>query len=342
MRKSLFAFTFLFVVLQTANAVAADAYTVMLEKVLDEKAVFATVESANVVPARVRTGGTIADLKVRQGDRVEKGQVIALVGDQKLGLQIKSQAAQVKGAQAQVEAARRDLARSQQLLKDGYVTKSRVDQLQAAYEVALNNLKSLTAQQSVTQQQEEEGQVLAPTTGRILTVPVTTGTVVMSGDTIATLAEQNYILRLSVPERHASFIKAGDKVRLDANDSNDAATPADYGTVTLVYPKVENGRVMADAQVQGLGDYFVGSRVRVWIPAGERQAIVVPAYFITTRDGIDYVQLKAGSGAMMVPVQRGNKAPTQSLPDGVEILSGLKAGDVLVDAPSTAPAGNAK
>lgn len=329
MTRSLLALAFLCLFFLPVNAMAAETYTVALKNVPDEKAVFATVESANVVPARVRTGGTIADLKVRQGDRVEKGQVIAIVGDQKLGLQIKSQAAQVSGAQAQVEAARRDLSRSQQLLKDGYVTKSRVDQLQAAYEVALNTLKSLNAQQSVTQQQEEEGQVLAPTAGRILTVPVTTGTVVMSGDTIATLAEQNYILRLSVPERHANFIKTGDKVRLDASTVEGAADTADYGTVTLVYPKVDNGRVMADAQVQGLGDYFTGARVRVWIPAGTRQALVVPAPYLTTRDGIDYAHVKTASGELMAPVQRGNKAPTHDMPEGVEILSGLKAGDVL-------------
>ena len=35
----------------------------------DEKAVFATVESANVVPARARIGGTVVQLAVRQGDR---------------------------------------------------------------------------------------------------------------------------------------------------------------------------------------------------------------------------------------------------------------------------------
>ena len=45
--------------------------------VTDEKAVFATIETANVVPARARAGGTIAELKVRQGDHVEQGQVIA-------------------------------------------------------------------------------------------------------------------------------------------------------------------------------------------------------------------------------------------------------------------------
>ena len=56
------------------------AYVVHQTQISDEKSVFATVESAYVVPARVRTGGTILELKVRQGDHVDQGQVIALVG----------------------------------------------------------------------------------------------------------------------------------------------------------------------------------------------------------------------------------------------------------------------
>ena len=272
--------------------------TVEVKAIPDEKAVFATVESANVVAARVRTGGTIADLKVKQGDRVEEGQVIAVVGDQKLGLQIQAQSAQTQAAQAQVEQARRELERGEQLIKEGFATKARLDQLHASYDVAVNTLKSMTAQQSVAQEQQTQGKVLAPTSGRILTVPVTAGTVVMPGDTIATLAEQNYVLRLNVPERHANLIKSGDAVRVDGSP--------ELGTIKLVYPKVENGRVQADATVKGLGDYFVGERVRVWISAGERKAIVIPSDFLITRNGIDYALVKSAVGETLdVPVQRG-------------------------------------
>ena len=193
-------------------------YTVEEKVVGDEKAVFATVESANVVPARARIGGTLVTLKVKQGDRVERDQVIATIGDQKLGLQIQSHEAQVQAAQAQVNQTRDDLARAEKLIQEGFATKAHVDQLRTAYDVALNTLKAQTAQQSVAQQQEFEGVILAPTAGRVLAVPVTAGSVIMAGEAVATIAEQNYILRLSVPERHAAFIKAGDAVRVDGSD----------------------------------------------------------------------------------------------------------------------------
>ncbi len=46
----------------------------------------------------------------------------------------------------------------------------------------------------------------------MLKVPVTEGSVVMPGETIVTIATNNYILRLQLSERHAQFMKAGDTI----------------------------------------------------------------------------------------------------------------------------------
>src|SRR5690242_13157263 len=160
------------------------AYVVHETRISDQKSVFATIESAYVVPARVRTGGTILELKVRQGDRVDQGQVIALVGDQKLSLEVNSYQAQVQAAQAQLEQAKVEFGRAQRLIEAGAISRNSFDQSRTAYNVAQSNLKSITAQRAVVQQQQTEGQVLAPTSGRVITVPVTAGTVVMAGDIV--------------------------------------------------------------------------------------------------------------------------------------------------------------
>ena len=81
----------------------------------------------------------------------------------------------------------------------------------------------------------------------------------------------------------------------------------------------------------GLGDYFVGERIRVWISGGEREGYAVPASFIVTRFGIDYARLRRDGGQTVdVPVQRGREQPRPDMTDALEILSGLKSGDVLV------------
>ena len=308
---------------------AAATYTIEPVTTADEKAVFATVESRNVVPARVRTGGTIAGISVKEGDRVEQGQVLATVGDPKLILQQASLDAQIAGLQAQLVQAQTEFGRAQQLLASGAMSKAQFDADSTTFNVATNSVRARIAERAVVAQQLTEGQVLAPAAGRVLTVPFTPGTVVMSGETIATIAEQDFVLRLRVPERHARFLKAGDQVRLAGDDL--AGHSAAFGTVSLVYPQIQDGRVVADAQVAGLEDYFVGERIRVWISGGDRRTFIVPATYITTRFGLDYARLRQKDGTVIdVPVQRGRGRPRPDMPDALEILSGLRAGDILV------------
>ena len=315
--------------LMIANGAAAeDTVTVRPIDLADEKAVFSTVESAAIEPARTRIGGTVAALSVREGDHVERGQIVAIVGDEKLALQMKSLDAQIAGLEAQVSQAQTDLTRAEDLFAKGIAPKTRLDEARTAFNVATNLRNARVAERSVIQQQLTEGNVLAPTSGRVLRVPLRAGTVVLPGEPVAQIAEQNFVLRLRVPERHAGFLKAGDPVRVDAEELGES--DARFGTIKLVYPQIEDGRVVADANVEGLGDYFVGRRIRVWVSAGERTAIVIPASLVTTRFGVDYVRLRKGATTIDVPIQRGRDLPRPDMPDGLEILSGLSAGDQLV------------
>jgi RND family efflux transporter MFP subunit len=311
------------------RALAEQAFVVAPQQIADEKAVFATVESTNIVPARARIGGTVVTLAVRIGDQVEQAQVLANVADQKLALQIKSLDAQIAGVQAQVDKAGTDLARARQLFASGTTSKANLDNAQAAFDIANDSLKSRTAERGVVEQQIAEGKVLAPAASRVLTVPLLAGSVVLAGETVATIAERNFVLRLRVPERAGRLLKAGDHVRIDGEDIGKSGPQ--FGTITLVYPQVDDGRIVVDAAVPGLGSYFVGGRILVWISAGERTSIIVPSSFIVTRFGIDYARLRKDANTVIeVPVQRGRRLPRPDMPDALEILSGLRPGDVLV------------
>ncbi len=311
-------------------AAAAGAETLAVEQrtIADEKAVFATVESISVVPARSRIGGTVAQLHVREGDAVTRGQAIAVVDDEKLVLQLKSLDAQIEALQAQADQAQIDFDRTEGLVERGTLPRVKLDEARTALNVAQNGLRARTAERSVVQQQRTEGQVLAPQDGRVVKRVVAVGSVVLPGDPVVTIAQQDFKLRLRIPERHARFLKAGDRIRVDGGEFGEGGTR--WGVIDLVYPQIEEGRVIADARVEGLGEYFVGDRLRVWISGGERSAFVIPSSYVKTRFGIDYVRLRQGEGMIDVPVQRGRDMPTPDLPNGLEILSGIRAGDQLV------------
>lgn len=328
------------ILLATASAstmaVAAD-FTVKAETIPELKAVFGQVESRTVVPARARIGGTIREIAVSEGSEVTEGQVIGRVVDDKLALELDAAAAKIKALESQLANAQAELDRNQQLLARGFVSQSKLDEAKTQYDVVTNQIAAAVADKAVIEQRGREGDIVAPKAGRVLTVPVTLGSVIVAGEEVARIASGQYYLRLSLPERHAAAIKEGDTVAIGERGimpaSDDAAHAAQPGRIAKVYPEISDGRVIADVEVGGIGDYFVNERTLVWIPIGTRSVIAVPPTAISTRHGIDYVRL-ASAGGSEVAVVLGEMVQTAA-GSRVEILTGLRDGDV-VDVPEQA------
>jgi len=303
----------------------AEQQIVRLQQVDDRKAIVATVEPVREILARARIGGTIATLLVREGDRVAAGDRVAVVADQKLVFQMQALQSRVQAQQAARDQAQIDFNRAQELRRTGTGTQMALDQAHTRLDVAERTLQALRGDRQVIEQQAAEGTVHAPGAGRVLRVPIWEGTAVLPGETIAVIAADNYILRLQLPERHARFMKAGDTILVGARglgalDEDDETLRR--GRVVLVYPRIDAGRVVADVEVENLGDYFVGERTRVYVATGSRQALVIPEDYVSRRYGVSYARLKDGPEVVIrvgLPVA-----------GGIEVLAGLRDGDVVV------------
>ncbi|MBI1260782.1 MAG: efflux RND transporter periplasmic adaptor subunit [Rhizobiales bacterium] len=302
-----------------ARAEAPRVVAVQRVDVQDRKAVIATVEPVHELLARSRIGGTVASVLVKEGDSVQAGDRVALIADEKLSLQMQAIESRIEAQKAAVDKAQLDYDRARKLRASGAVSQARLDDATTQLNMARKTYQALGSDRDVVMQQAKEGAVLAPGAGRVLTVPIAAGSVVMSGETLATIAADNYILRLQLPERHARFLKAGDKILVGDRGMQVETNGMREGEVVLVYPHIDEGRVVADVRVDGLGDYFVGERTRVWIATGTRDALVVPQAALHQRYGVTYVTLKNG---VEVAVQPGNL--TES---GIEVLAGLREGD---------------
>lgn len=306
------------------------AFTVTEQDVADLKSVLATVRSKKVVEARVRTPGTVATLDIVEGQHVEPGQVLGLVADPKIALRLKASDAQIVALQSRLATAKAELERTTELLKRGVAPQARLDQAKTAFDVATNELAAARSEKAVIEKQAEEGQVLAPAAGRILRVPVTEGSVVMAGEGIATIAANEYLLRIEVPERHARFMRTGDALKIGKRGLGPDDASVAQGRIVQVYPEIQNGRVVADAEMAGLGDYFVGERVLAWISAGTRRSLTVPRALIVQRHGLDYVRVAAAGKPVDVVVQLGQAASGEVASPMVEVLAGVAVGDKLV------------
>ncbi len=312
------------------TAPAPGRLTVQAQTVADLKPVPATLTTRDMAEARARISGVLVSLSVKEGDTVRQGQVIGRVKDDRLALQTGAFDAQVTAAAAEAARAQADLARTRDLFSHGVYAQARLDQVEAQTKAANANLAAARAQRGASAELGAQGAILAPAAGRVLVADVPIGSVVMPGQTVAKITAGPMVVRIELPEGQARALKVGDVVQLAAEDLRGVAT---RGTITQVYPSVTGGQVTADVSAAGLPQDLIGQRVRAQIKVGERQALVVPRTYVVTRFGIDYVRLvRTDNTVSETPIQT-TAGPSANT---VEVLSGLRAGDVLT------PAGAAK
>src|SRR5579859_164387 len=302
---------------------AAGRLQVQLQTVADLKPVPATLTTRDMADARARISGVLVRLLVRAGDTVRRGQLIATVRDDRIALQTGAYDAQVSAAAAQAAAAQADLVRTRDLFSHGVYAQARLDQVEAQAKSASGALAAARAERAASAELGAQGGILAPASGRVLVADVPEGSVVMPGQSVATITAGPVVVRIELPEGESHALKLGDVVQLAAEDLRGAAS---QGTIIQIYPSVSNGQVVADATAPNLPQDLVGQRVRASIEVGQRQAIVIPRRYLVTRFGVDYVRLVRRDGsASETPVQ----STDGPAPDQAEILSGIRAGDVL-------------
>lgn len=306
-----------------ARPATGERLTVRQVQVSQFKPLAAEVATRDQAEALVRIPGTLVQLGVRAGDHVTKGQRIGQVVDSRLGFETNAYAAQAAAASAQADAARAELSRIEYLTKQGVYAQARLDQARAGARSADAQVRAAQAQRSASAAGASQGAILAPASGRVLRADIPQGSVVAPGMSVATVTAGRPLLRLDVPESIARDLSKGGSVTIrDDSDLNGRK-----GTIAQVYPAVAGGRVRADIDVAGLTTDLVGRRVSALVAIGSRPGIVVPRRFVSTRFGVDYVDLVAKDGtAGSVPVQTAATGDQNQ----VEILSGLAAGDVLV------------
>ena len=303
------------------NAVA-DPIEVQVREVRDWRPVFGTVQSVKRANARVRLSGTLKSLNVTEGDTVAAGELLAMVEDEKIPLEIAALDARLKALDAEAAQAELDLKRADELRARGAVPEARLDEAKTRREVVEQTRAASRAERATLVARQAEGAVLAPDAGRVLSVPVVQGMSVQPGETVAVIATEHYVLRAHLPERHARFLGVGETVRIAERGALSGGGDARDGTIVKVYPELEAGQVVIDIEAPGLGDFFVGERVRLDVATGRRPALIVPPVYIQERHGVSFVRLESGGEVVVQPGVR--------MEDGVEILAGLKPGDRLV------------
>lgn len=310
-------FTMVFV-----SAASAQNLTIQESIVVDYRSVVARIEASDTATARSRLQGVVTRLSIDEGDQVKAGEVVAVVVDATLEPQLAALGSRADGLKSQIRQAEEDVARNEKLLADGFYPKARLDEQRTALDVSRRTLAAAEAERRALVARQSEGSIRAPADARVTSVDVVNGAIVSAGEVLARFATLTDIVRLSLPERHASEISEGGTVtlRLPARDGS-----VRTATIIKIYPELRNGALIADATVQGGLDALVGERVDVLVSVGERRAIRVPDKYVSTRFGVDFVRVKVGDRFVEAPVAIAG--PSQG--GEIEVLSGLRIGDVI-------------
>ncbi len=168
-------------VLETAKVEKDDIRGVLVETGIIKPQVGA------VVKIGARATGTIVRMNVKIGDRVKKGQTIALIDDREIRYTIEQQKAALAEAQANYNYARINYERENELLKQEYTTKDSVDKAKNQFEAAKAKIDDYTAQIKQQETKLTYTRIYAPINGIVSDVTAQEGETIVAGLQVANL-----------------------------------------------------------------------------------------------------------------------------------------------------------
>lgn len=294
------------VLVETANPVAN--YT--FESAFSYLGVFDAMHQNNVAS---EGSGKLIDLLVKEGQQVQKGQVLAKLDDELIQLQIEN-------AKLNIAQLKNDNARFANLRKEQAVSSVEAEKMELA-------LKSAEVQLKQLQKQLKGCKVLAPFSGVVTKKMADLGSMVMPGTPIVELTDIGQLkLTISVPERDVLKFKVGQKVAV----SVDAHEGEVYNAT------VYSTSVQADALHNFKVQILVSNKAQARILAGMYGSVTLQSTKSVTAMAVPRKALIGSTKTPQVYVVRNGKAKLTSFSPGtsdgnyLEVVSGLAASDQIV------------
>lgn len=263
--------------------------------------------------------GTLKHLYIKEGQRVNKGQLLATIDDSGISQQL----AQV---QVQYQLAKTTFERQERLWNRKIGSEIQYLQAKTQKEALESNIKQIKAQLSKTE-------IRAPYSGTIDDIPVKQGAMIIGGQTPVTrlINLSNMYVRANVSEVYLGKIKKGTSVQLHFPAINKEMSGKIKQTGNFINPN--NRTFYIEVDVPGNSSLIKPNlmailRISDYI---NPKAITVPANVIQ--------EDATGKSYLFVVIHQNNKniikkrSVTKGLTQGhyTEILSGLKSGEQIIN-----------
>lgn len=296
----------------TPGSIAVITAAVRAERLSSPLTALGTARANEAVEVTSKTSNIVTVVRFRDGERVEKGQVL-----------VELDSAQARADLAAAEAARADSAsqvkRSRELLATKVISDAQFEQLEAT-------LKTNEARVDAARSRVDDTVIRAPFTGRVGLRRVSVGSLVNPGTTIATLDDSSVIkVDFAVPENFLSVLRDGLKVY-----ALSAAFPDREfaGTIAGVDSRVDpvSRSVTARAVVPNSdGKLKPGMFLNVRVAPEARDALMIPEAALMPEQSRQFLYVVQDGRATRREVRIGRREPGR-----VEIVAGLSPGERVI------------
>lgn len=182
---------------------------------VEQHRIIAQVEHINVSNLGFDISGTLAQLFVDEGQRVQKGQAIAKLNTDRVNADMHQLHAALKRTQAEAELAGLTSTRLAELAKDALVSKQVADEARLALiavQAAVNETQAAIARLQV---EYDKAFLLAPFDGMVQKRYAAQGAVVSPGQTVFRVQQTGQLrARMALSGAHAHTLKEGQKISL--------------------------------------------------------------------------------------------------------------------------------
>lgn len=269
--------------------------------------------------------GRIIKVLTRAGQRVRKGDTMALIDPSDLALTVRSDTAELQRLKSLLEQQERLVRRQKDLVSKGFVSQNAVDDAVAQRDALRAQLAAAQARADSGRSNEGKARVVAPIDGEVETQIVATGDYVKVGDPLFKMVS-NHRLRaiLPYPETAAARIRRGQPVRISSPQSPGLVVS---GRVEDIRPMVSSGSRAIDVIVRfdNEGGLLAGGTISGSVVIDKRDnAVLVPEQSVVLRPAGTVVYTIVDGKAQQRIVTTGTRKAGL-----VEITNGLAGGETL-------------
>lgn len=272
--------------------------------------------------------GQIVELRVKVGDSVKAGQVLARIDPRAAEQALSGSQSQVAEAQASLNNAQRSFERSKKLFAQKFISQAGLDQAQADYNVAQARVAALQAGAGQASTAKTFTVITAPYAGVIAATPVQVGDMATPGLPLLTLFDPTAMrVTATLSQSSLAAIQLQQPARVEFPALKQSVTARQITLIPLADSRSHTARLRLDlGQVAGL---LPGQFARAYFVTGMARRLVVPEQAVLRRSEVTAVYV-LGSGQ---PQLRQIRVGEVSANGFIEILAGLRAGERVAQDP---------